>query len=100
MSDPWDIPPGPYAVDVSANAIYAAVGHALSEWEELDFGLAMLYVAFMQLPASTAIAHTDFRNATIFASRANRVDDAARQFFTAHPSQEIESEFERIICDV
>jgi hypothetical protein len=96
----WDIPPFPEHGDVSADLTYAAVGRAMSEWEELELYLARLYAKFLKIHPIRAIAVTEYRNAAIFRVRANVIEKAADKYFVSHPDQEREADFQQLLGDI
>jgi len=97
---PWNIPPIPDHGDVDANLTYAAVGRAMSEWEELELYLARLYAAFTGVTPLKAISTSAYRNAAIFRERARVIEEVAKAYFIKHPNQEIEAEFSNLICEI
>jgi hypothetical protein len=43
MPEPWDRPPPPTQADEDLQVLYAAVGAALSNWEEIESELSHIY---------------------------------------------------------
>jgi hypothetical protein len=98
--NPWDIPPLPEHGDPSIDLTFAAVGRAMSEWEELELYLARLYAKFLGIPPINAIAIPEYRDAANFHTRATVIKNAATKYFVSHPSQEKEGEFEQVLDDI
>jgi hypothetical protein len=98
--NPWDIPPFPEHGDLSADLTFAAVGRAMSEWEELELYLARLYAKFIGIPPIKAIAIPEYRDAPNFHSRATAIKNAATKYFISHPDQEREGEFKQILEEI
>src|ERR1700680_2245928 len=97
--EPWDIPTFPAHGDANADSTYAAVGRAMSEWEQLELYLARLYAKFLGVPPIEAIARPEYTRVAISRERARVIEDAARAYFIKHPDQTLESTFESLICD-
>jgi hypothetical protein len=93
MTQPWDRSPQPKRGDPTCEAVYEAVGRALSHWEILELDLACLYAKFL------GISGQEYVDARIFRERADVITSAACAYFVKHCNQEIESEFKRLIQD-
>jgi hypothetical protein len=74
----WDIPQFPSHGDSNADWTYAAVGRAMSEWEQLELYLARLYAKFLGIPPIEAIARPEYTRVAISRERARVIEDAAR----------------------
>jgi hypothetical protein len=98
--NPWDIPPFPEQGDPSADLTFAAVGRAMTEWEELELYLARLYAKFRGIPPINAIAIPEYRDAANFHTRAKEIGNAATKYFVSHPNQEREGEFKQVLDDI
>jgi hypothetical protein len=98
--NPWDIPPFPEHGDPSADLTFAAVGRAMSEWEELELYLARLYAKFLGIPPIKAIAIPEYRDVANFHSRATAIQKAATKYFVSHPNQDREGEFAQVLEDI
>jgi len=98
MPDPWDIPSIPAHGDKSATDLFAAIGRALSEWEELELYLARVYAMFLGVPPIKAIEQPEYKNAPTFSMRAKVIEEAAERHFIAHPNQQREGEFQEALC--
>jgi len=98
--NPWDIPPFPEHGDPSADLTFAAVGRAMSEWEELELYLARLYGKFLGIPPVKAIALPEYRDVANFHTRSKVIENAATKYFVSHPNQEREGEFEHVLDDI
>ena len=76
--------------DSTAEATYAAVGLALSRWEEMEVVLADLYSIFSGVPPRDRVMR-DFCDANrIFAARLQATEEAAADYFVRAPDQESE----------
>jgi hypothetical protein len=51
--NPWDIPPQPDRGDVDENALFAEIGKALTEWEQVDAACAELFAVFVSVARSS-----------------------------------------------
>ena len=98
MAEPWDLPPKPANGDTTPAVLFAAIGRALSEWEELELYLARLYALFLQVPPIKAIEQPEYKNAPTFSMRAKTIEDAAERYFISHPNQHLEGDFKTVIC--
>ena len=98
--NPWDIPPFPAHGDSSPELTFAAVGRAMTEWEELELYLARLYAKFLGIPPIKAIAIPEYRDVANFHSRAATIQKAATTYFVSHPNQDREGEFEKVLEDI
>jgi hypothetical protein len=98
--NPWDIPPFPKRGDPSADLTFAAVGRAMSGWEELELYLARLYAKFLGIPPIKAIAIPEYRDVANFHSRATAIQNAADKYFISHPNQDREGEFKQVLGDI
>jgi Holliday junction resolvase-like predicted endonuclease len=97
--EPWDIPPFPDHGDADPNVTFAAVGRAMSEWERLELYLARLYAKFLDIPTIEAIARPEYARVAVSRERARAIEAAAAAYFVRHPNQELDAEFEAMICD-
>jgi hypothetical protein len=71
MTQPWDRPPEPKRGDPRCEAVYEAVGRALSHWEILELDLACLYAKFLGVSEVDAISRKEYVDARIFRERAD-----------------------------
>jgi hypothetical protein len=93
MSNPWDIQgPSPHG-DQDEEKVYAAVGRALSCWEELEEALADLFTCFMgsQVPVhdSSHPACQVYGSIPSFNSRSDMLDVPASAYFEKYNHPEI-----------
>ena len=95
MTDPWAVTPFPPHGDERPDDTYKMVGHALSNWETLEYQLAHLYAAFVGQTNKIA-ALREYGNGNIFTLRLRALKSAAEPFFTVAPNQQAEGEFDRI----
>jgi hypothetical protein len=97
---PWEIPPFPEHGDPSADLTFAAVGRAMSEWEELELYLARLYAKFLNIPPIQAIVVAEYKNAAVFRVRADVIEKAADKYFISRPDQDREADFSQLLADI
>ena len=101
MNAPWEVKPPSDDGDREIDVLYAAVGRALSRWEELEEDLADL---FSGLVGSTAGVH-DFSNPACraygsipnFNTRADMLSAAAAAFFENVDRPHLESSYNELI---
>ena len=80
--------------DGSVEPIYAAVGKALSQWEELENRLASLFAFFVgDVPGDDAPAVRAYGTVISFRSRCGMVNAAARAYFHKHPDEGLEAKW-------
>jgi hypothetical protein len=71
------------------------VGRVMSTWEHVEFGLARLYSIFVRAPD---IPEGVFGyKGTIFRERLNALRGRAQTYFVAHPDQQLEGTFDRMV---
>jgi hypothetical protein len=98
--DPWVLPPIPEHGDANAEHTYAAVGRALSVWEELEVTLSYLYGLFSGKNPKAIETYTEYGQPTIFNQRAAALERLGKLYFARHPNQQHEGDFGRLICDI
>lgn len=97
MTISWREPPPSSRGDRNANDTYAAVGRALSAWEEMELSLARIYAGLIGAPPATAIDRPEYRRASAFAERARVIEQAGASFFAKAPDQDEEGDFGAIM---
>jgi hypothetical protein len=94
MSEPWGIPPFPQHGDPSPEITWAAVGRALSDWEErVELHFARLYARILSIPPAEAIFRPAYKDAPNFSDRASIIERAAEHDSILRPDQDQESMF-------
>lgn len=85
MANPWDVQPLAGPGDQREETLYAAVGRALSRWEELEEDLADLFAGFVgskeRVHDSNNPACRAYGSIPNFNSRADMLSAAADAFF-------------------
>jgi hypothetical protein len=84
------------------NALYIAVGAALSTWELVEEGLAEIFALFIGAPeAGPTSGHQPairaYGSVISFRSRVEMVSAAAQAFFHREPNSEIQKQFGRLM---
>jgi hypothetical protein len=100
MAIPWDIPPLAEIGDMDANAIFVAVGRALTEWEHLETALGQLFAFLVGAQVSypnNEPAMRAYGSVVSFQGRASMLEEAAAGYFHAHPSESFEDRFHQIV---
>jgi hypothetical protein len=77
---PWDIPPNPPVGDPTETDVYAAVGHALSNWERLEHQMSNIFTGLISR-AENPIARSAYGSVMVSSIRAEMLDGAAHAFF-------------------
>jgi hypothetical protein len=83
--------------DNDLRKICAAVGLALSQWETMELGLAILYSIFLGKPKDLNLLIQFGDLGPTFSSRKVVLERAAEQYFIAHPNQDDEGELREIL---
>jgi hypothetical protein len=97
MTDnPWHRPPPATEADESEDVTYAAVGRALTHWEQIESELSHLFAIFIDKFSETEAYDLYYKNGRSTMERIATLENAAERYFQKHPSQEIESEFSGI----
>jgi hypothetical protein len=95
MSNPWDSLPFPTSGDSDDRLTYEGVGRVMSEWEGNEFELARLHSVFLGDPDGDA-AISSYGKGRIFQERIRILREAAERYFSRHPNQTMEGNFERL----
>jgi len=95
-TNPWDIPPLPKKGDTSKSSTYEAVGLALSNWEEVEFGLGLLFRtllrADMEIGASRA-----YGSVITFRGRIEMIEAAAEAYFMIKRGPRVKADLSRLL---
>ena len=100
MTNPWDTPPRAEVGDTHADAIYIAVGHALSEWEHLESALGQLFAFLVGAEIvypNNEPAMRAYGSVISFQGRASMLEEAAAGYFHTRPNEEFQSRFRKIL---
>lgn len=90
---PWEIPPFPKRGDGSDRTTYAAVGHAISQWEVIEVEFAHLYSVLVAHSRFDVAANRAYGEPPNFKDRLAKLERMGKRYFTRYPSQENEGEF-------
>jgi hypothetical protein len=94
VSDPWDVPPFSGRGDDSAEAIYAAKGKAVSEWENIEVALSHLFSVFSGLAWDSREGYQRYGELLAFRDRASRLEAMGHTFLIRHCNQELDNTFD------
>jgi hypothetical protein len=82
--NPWDIPPQSDRGDVDENTLFAEIGRALTEWEQVDTACAELFAVFVSV-ARRSIHHAPairaYGTVVSYRARCEMLRAAADAFF-------------------
>ena len=83
----WDVLPAPEKGDPTREALYAAIGEALTEWEKLVGDLAEIYSILVGAPEMTPGEGPEIQNfgELSFKAQCDNLKTAAAAFFPQHP---------------
>ena len=79
------------APDRHIEDVYAAVGFAISVWEQTEFYLACLFTVLIHKPLFSDSLREYGRDAQVLSARLNAVELAANRYFINAPDQDIEA---------
>ena len=96
MVNPWDRPPIPPEGNRSVRALYESIGRTLVAWENIEAELAHLYSALATGDRFNLEANLAYGIPNTVPLRLAGVLHAAERYQTAHPSQAIEAELDRL----
>jgi hypothetical protein len=85
--------------DEDINRTFAAVGHAFTQWEYLEWQLSHLYSIFVGKPRQIGTIEEYGRENSTFNNRMTRLEKMAERYFQPAPCQEKEGEFSSIIAE-
>jgi hypothetical protein len=107
MPNPWDVPPIskiPTDYDIEEQALYKAVGSALSSWQYVEDAIASIFKALVSdgLPEHTyepsrSPAERAYGSVISFEARATMVAEAAEAFFYKNPHPDYEKQLREIL---
>lgn len=96
MSEPWARPSFPKHGNRSPKTLYASIGYALMEWENVEGECAHLYSMFTKDTQFSTEANLEYGVATNFKDRFKSLQEAACASFKKRPCQTIEGEFDHL----
>jgi hypothetical protein len=107
MPNPWDVPPKstrPDDYDVKQEALFEAVGSALSSWQYVEDEIAAIFRALVSdgLPEDTyerskSPAERAYGSVISFEARATMVAEAAEAFFYKNPHPDYEKQLRSLL---
>ena len=93
---PWDRPSWPAEGDRTLDAVYAAVGGALSEWERYEAVLSYVFAGFTT-PTEVAIGRRTYSAVRTFEGRAEMLRAASEAYFTKYPNAKLLTQFKDVL---
>lgn len=93
----WDRRPWPSEGDPSREAIFTAVGHALTEWESHEGALSVLFAVFVSPILKTKAGMRAYSAVRTFEGRAEMLRAASSAYFASEPNETWQNEFKRIL---
>jgi hypothetical protein len=97
MASPWDISPPPTIGDASEDITFAAVGRALTRWEEFEVMFASLFSTLVSTDDNTAAAIRAYGSVITFRGRAEMVRAAAEVHFRLFPNEALWKTFKTFV---
>jgi hypothetical protein len=97
MASPWDIPPPPATGDTSEDTTFAAVGRALTRWEEFEVMFASLFSTLVGTDDNTAAAIRAYGSVITFRGRAEMVRAAGEVHFRLFPNDALAKAFNTFV---
>ena len=98
QQNPWDIPPPPQIADPSREAIFEAVGRALSFWEWFEGNLALIFASVVGGNQDDGFAAMRAYGSIIsFRSRSEMLRTAAEVYFAARPDVDLERQLSELL---
>ena len=107
MPNPWDVPPKsktPTDYDLKSEALYEAVGEALSSWQYLEDGVASLFRALVNEGRANynweygkSPAERAYGSVLTFEARVAMVSAAAEAFFHKNPHEMLQAELRKLL---
>jgi hypothetical protein len=95
MVNPWDPQPSPTRGDDAPGLTFEWAGRAISQWEHIEFQLALLYSVFAGRP-NNAKTVQEYGVGRIFRERMQLLRRSGSDYFIATPNQGFEGELEAI----
>ena len=106
MSNPWDVPAKPTHAPDRSDEIYAAVGRALSNWDEVELALAEIFSIFTGTPIFgdrpfEEPAIRAYGSVISFNGRTEMLEAASRGYFhnKKTPTAELEKNFRALLTE-
>jgi len=99
---PWDIPPQPERYDSTADAVFTAVGKALTKWETAEAACAELFAIFVGAPQDSthmAPAVRAYGSVVSFNGRCEMLLRAAEAYFVEHSDEKLEAKFKTLLAE-
>jgi hypothetical protein len=93
----WDQPPEPKTGDAKEETIFAAIGRALSAWEEFEHSMANLFAQFLRVDTDDLPAVRAYGSVISFQGRASMVSAAAEAYFFENPEPTLQSRVEDLL---
>jgi hypothetical protein len=100
VRNPWDIPPFAKRGNRSRAVLFEAKGRALDAWEQVESELAHLFSAFTKEDRFDLAANLAYGEPNTVPQRLTKLRQSAEAYFVAHPSQNVEAEFDRLTAVV
>ena len=95
MANPWDPLPLPLTADTSQSILFEVLGRTLDRWEYTEIGLSIMYCLFVGDPTFEKMR--EYGEGRIFRERQAILRRAADKWFTKHPNQNEEGEFDKLM---
>jgi hypothetical protein len=97
MTNPWDRPPLPTKGDEKEDVTYAAVGRALSHWENIEVELSHLFALYINKMWTNEGYDRYYQDGKTTRGRLDALRIAAENYFVGRPNQEAEGSFSRLM---
>ena len=97
MPLPWDRPGPPIQADADVQELYAAVGYALSHWEDIESELSHWYALFIGKMWQHEAYDEYYDKGKTSQRRINTLEVAGEKYFETCPSQSVEAEFGTVV---
>jgi hypothetical protein len=91
MTNPWDIPPRRAHGDIDENTLFAAIGRALTEWEQVEAACAEIFAVLVSVSRKSshqAPAIRAYGTVISFRSRCEMLQAAATAYFHTRKNKE------------
>lgn len=98
MTNPWDRPPLTRQGDMTESLTYEGVGRVTSQWETYEGELSHLYAIFSNRYFKPEAYDEYFAVGRTARARVQALEDESERFFTKHPDQKLEGDFQSIIA--
>jgi hypothetical protein len=93
MPNPWDIPPAPSVGDRDENNLFAAIGRALTEWEQVEAACAELFAIVVSVSNKSthqAPAIRAYGTVISFPARCEMLKAAADAYFHRRKKKKVQ----------